>query len=81
MIKLNSLFTGIATLAVVLISAPAPAKVSAEKAAELDGPKYTCIGAERAGSADGYPEYSGKFQGTWPGVKAPSASACSIVVG
>ena len=37
------------------------AKVSADKAAELDGPKYTCIGAERAGSADGYPEFSGKY--------------------
>jgi hypothetical protein len=51
---------------------PATAKVSAEKAAELDGPKYTCIGAERAGDdAAGYPAFTGKFQGTWPGVTKP----------
>ena len=69
--KLKPLFTGIATLAVTLISAPAPAKISAEKAAELDGPKYTCTGAERAGSATGVPAFTGKFEGTWPGVKNP----------
>ncbi|MDP3859479.1 MAG: DUF1329 domain-containing protein [Stagnimonas sp.] len=53
---------------------PAPAafaKVSAQKAAELDGPKYTCIGAERAGSASGIPAYSGKYVGTWPGQTKP----------
>ena len=32
------------------------AKVAAEKAAELDGPKLTCMGAERAGSASGIPD-------------------------
>ena len=47
----------------------AMAKVPAEKAAELDGPKYTCQGAERAGSASGVAEYTGKFQGTFPGAK------------
>jgi hypothetical protein len=45
----------------------AQAKVPAEKAAELDGPRYTCMGAERAGSAGGVAEYTGKFMGTWPG--------------
>ncbi len=48
------------------------AKVSAEKAAELDGPKFTCMGAERAGNKDGtIPEYSGKWVGTWPGQTKP----------
>lgn len=47
------------------------AKVSAEKAAELDGPRYTCMGAERAGSPSGVAEYTGKWYKTWPGVKKP----------
>lgn len=64
-------------LALVLAAALAPmgsavAKVSAQKAAELDGPKYTCIGAERAGSASGIPEYSGKWVDSWPGMKGKS---------
>jgi hypothetical protein len=48
----------------------ATAKVTADLAAQLDGPKYTCIGSERAGDpANGIPDYSGKYQGTWPGLK------------
>ena len=50
---------------------PAFAKVPAAKAAELDGPKFTCIGAERAGSASGIPAYGGKWVGTWPGQTKP----------
>ncbi len=69
--KFSSLLTGMAALAVVLVSYQASAKVSAEKAAELDGPKYTCTGAERAGSATGIPEFTGKYVGTWPSVKNP----------
>jgi hypothetical protein len=45
------------------------AKVPPDQVAELDGPKLTCTGAERAGSADGVAEFTGKYQGTWPGVK------------
>lgn len=52
-------------------SAPVLAKVSAEKAKELDGPKYTCFGAEKAGTASGIPPYSGKYLGTWPGQSKP----------
>ncbi|HVT36155.1 MAG TPA: DUF1329 domain-containing protein [Nevskiaceae bacterium] len=48
------------------------AKVPPEKAAELDGPKYTCMGAERAGNGKDIPEYTGKFQGSWPGMKGKS---------
>ncbi|WP_241696157.1 DUF1329 domain-containing protein [Solimonas terrae] len=45
------------------------AKVSAEQAAQLGGDKLTCMGAERAGNADGsIPAYSGKWLGAaWPG--------------
>ena len=58
--------------AAMAVSAPAAlAKVSAEKAAELNGPKLTCMGAEKAGSPGGVAEYTGKFMGTWPGQKKP----------
>jgi len=43
------------------------AKVPPEKAAELDGPVYTCMGAERAGTESGIPEYGGKWYRKWPG--------------
>jgi len=43
------------------------AKVPADKAAELDGAKYTCMGAEKAGTPGGVAEYSGQYLGTWPG--------------
>jgi hypothetical protein len=58
-------------LASLLAATAAPtalAKVPADKAAEL-GARLTCTGAEKAGSADGVPEYSGKFKGSWPGMK------------
>lgn len=48
------------------------AKVTPDKAAELDGPRLTCGGAERAGSATGVAEYTGKYVGKWPGMKGPS---------
>ncbi|MGH8504542.1 MAG: DUF1329 domain-containing protein [Stenotrophobium sp.] len=50
------------------------AKVSAEKAAELDTAKLTCIGAEREGSKDGVAAYTGKYDGKWPGMKHPDGS-------
>ena len=49
----------------------ASAKVPPEKAAELDTPAVTCMGAERAGSASGVAEYTGKYFGTWPGQTKP----------
>lgn len=45
------------------------AKVSADKAKELDGPKLTCMGAEKAGSPAGTAAFTGKYVGTWPGIK------------
>ncbi|MBI2384277.1 MAG: DUF1329 domain-containing protein [Gammaproteobacteria bacterium] len=60
------------TGALALPAQQAAAKVPAEKAAELDSPKTTCMGAERAGSQSGVAEYSGKYVGTWPGLKKPN---------
>lgn len=57
-----------AGLLAVCIGGAAHARVGAEQAAQLDGPTLTCIGAERAGSAGGAAAYTGKFQGSWPGL-------------
>jgi hypothetical protein len=65
--KLIAATAGVFALCIWAVSLPAAAKVSADKAQELDGPKYTCMGAERAGSNSGVAEYTGKFMGTWPG--------------
>ncbi|TAM12192.1 MAG: DUF1329 domain-containing protein [Nevskiaceae bacterium] len=43
------------------------AKATAEQIAQLNGPKYTCMGAERAGG-DGVAAFTGKYVGTWPGL-------------
>ena len=51
----------------VLAVSAASAKVSPEKAKELDGPVYTCYGAEKAVTQSGVAAYSGKWFGTWPG--------------
>jgi hypothetical protein len=53
----------------MLAMGTAHAKVTPEEAAQLDSPKYTCMGAERAGSPSGVAAYTGQFKGTWPGVK------------
>ena len=56
-------------LAVSLLMAGAAfAKVPAAEAEKL-GKELTCVGAEKAGSKDGVPEYSGKWLGTPPGVQ------------
>lgn len=47
------------------------AKPSPEKIAELDTPKLTCMGAERAGSPTGVAAYTGKWFKTWPGQTKP----------
>ena len=64
--------TAVLVAAVLALSVNAvSAKVSAEKAAELAGPKLTCMGAEKAGSPSGVAEYTGKWYKKWPGVKKP----------
>ncbi|AYC33969.1 DUF1329 domain-containing protein [Pseudomonas cavernae] len=62
---------GVALAAVLAINAgliaSAHAKVSPEEAAKL-GKELTCVGAERAGNADGsIPEFTGKYLGEVPG--------------
>ena len=59
------------TASAVLNLGPAFAKATPEQIADLGGKKYTCMGAERAGSATGVPEYSGKWFNTWPGQTKP----------
>jgi hypothetical protein len=52
----------------LLWSAAAVAKVPASEADKL-GKELTCTGAEKAGTASGVPEYSGKWAGVPPGVE------------
>jgi hypothetical protein len=59
----------------ILAASAAVAKVPPEKAKELDGPKYTCYGAERAGTPSGVAAYTGKYLGTWPGQTRTTASS------
>jgi len=65
--------TALLSAAVVLMLTPlaASAKLTPEEAAKLDGPELTCMGATRAGSDSGIPEYSGKYVGKWPGMTKP----------
>ena len=56
--------SGCFAIGLALAAMPVQAKVDATKAKELEGPKLTCMGAEKAGSPSGVAEYTGKFQGT-----------------
>jgi hypothetical protein len=67
----SRLAVALLALAAVLQCGSAVAKVPPEKAKELDGPTYTCYGAERAGSKNGVAAYTGKWYGTWPGQTKP----------
>src|SRR5882724_4483963 len=70
--KFKSIVASCLLLAGIGLPLPsALAKVSAEKAKELDGPKLTCVGAEKAGTPSGVAEYTGKWFGDWPGIKKP----------
>lgn len=57
----------IALAAGLLMAGQAMAKVSQAEADKL-GKELTCTGAEKAGTASGVPEYTGKWVGTPPGV-------------
>jgi hypothetical protein len=46
------------------------AAAPADPEPQLDGPQFTCMGAERAGSADGVAAWTGRYAGTWPGAVA-----------
>lgn len=70
--KLKSMAATCLFTAMILPCAAALAKSTPEEVASLDGPKYTCMGAERAGNGKDIPEYTGKFKGSWPGMKGKS---------
>jgi hypothetical protein len=53
---------------VLMLALAAGTTALADTATDLDGPRLTCIGAERAGSAAGVAAYSGKWLGSWPGL-------------
>ena len=53
-----------------LLAFPSLAKVPAEQASQLGGDKYTCTGAEKAGTADGVAAFSGKWLDSWPGMES-----------
>ncbi|MGJ8669527.1 MAG: DUF1329 domain-containing protein [Oceanococcus sp.] len=55
---------------ILLPALPLQAKTSPEDIAKLGGPDYTCMGAERAGTASGVAEFSGQWFKTWPGVNS-----------
>lgn len=52
----------------LMMAGMAMAKVPAAEADKL-GKELTCVGAEKAGTKDGVPEYSGKWLGTPPGIQ------------
>src|ERR1700741_5538902 len=52
------------------LTLPSEAKVPAEQAAQLGGDKYTCVGAEKAGTPSGVATYTGQWLDTWPGMKS-----------
>lgn len=57
----------LAALASCATASMVQAKVSAAEAAKL-GKELTCVGAEKAGTPSGVPEYTGKWVGVPPGV-------------
>jgi len=66
--------TRILAAAALLLAAaqPAAAKATSEQIAQLGGDKLTCIGAERAGNADGsVAAWTGKWSDSYPGYKGP----------
>ena len=53
-----------------LMAGAALAKATPEELEKI-GKTYTCVGAEKAGTASGVPEYTGKWLGTPPGINYP----------
>lgn len=58
---------GVILLALALPVGNGLAAATDEEIAALGGERYTCLGAERAGSASGVAEYTGKWFKNWPG--------------
>lgn len=66
--KRSMIHVPVALAASLLMSSVALAKVPAAEADKL-GKSLTCVGAEKAGTASGVPEFVGKWQGVPPGMK------------
>ena len=64
--NLQQLKLVIAVTAALGMAGAAHAKATADELAQI-GKKYTCTGAEKAGSADGVAEFTGKWFGAAPG--------------
>ena len=70
MTYLKCSFAAVAAFTLALSALPAHAAVSAEAAAQLNGPTLTAFGAEKAGNAEGtIPAYTGTGPKTPPGWK------------
>ena len=52
------------------ISMRAESKVPASEADQLGGSKLNCLGGERSGTTSGVGDYTGKWIGSWPTLKA-----------
>ena len=67
--KKNAAWAAVSLLCCLAVQ-PASAKAMPEQIAALDGPKFTCMGAERAGTKSGVAAYTGKWLDSWPGMKS-----------
>lgn len=56
-------------IGLLLVAGSASAAASAADIARLGTDELTCMGAIRAGSDSGVAEYTGKYQGRWPGMR------------
>ncbi|MGJ8670459.1 MAG: DUF1329 domain-containing protein [Oceanococcus sp.] len=55
----------------LIFSSAVLATATPDEIAKLGGDEHTCMGALRAGTPSGVARYTGKFQGSWPGMKNP----------
>jgi hypothetical protein len=63
--------SGLAAIGAAVLMGQALAKATPEQVASLGSDKLTCMGAEKAGSASGVAEYTGKWFKTWTGQTKP----------
>ena len=77
--NLQQLKLVIAVTAALGIAGAAHAKATADELAQI-GKKYTCTGAEKAGSADGVAEFTGKWFGAAPGQSTEKKKLRYIII-
>lgn len=66
----STFLSGVLAILSAVMPLQSQAKVDAAKAAQLGAGALTCIGAEKAGTASGVAEFSGKYLDSWPGMKS-----------